>query len=121
MAEYPNDADGDALRRIAGDGSDMSKPMLIDFQVAMPDQVSAEKLAKTAEELGYRSAVYESPECSLPWTTECSSRMLATYETVMAAQEELAKLSHPYGGHPDGWGSFGNGPRARPDASAQNQ
>lgn len=39
---YPNDADGDALRRVAGAGSDMSKPMDIDFAVAAPDEDARE-------------------------------------------------------------------------------
>jgi hypothetical protein len=29
---FPNDADGDALRRIANNGSDMSKSMFIDAE-----------------------------------------------------------------------------------------
>ncbi len=119
--DYPNDADGDVLRRIANDGSNMAKPMLIDFQVAMPDEASARELAGIALELGYRVDAYESPECSLPWTTECSTRMLATYAGVIAVQAELAELSRRYGGYPDGWGSFGNGPSIGPaDRSSAN-
>jgi regulator of RNase E activity RraB len=113
---FPNDSDGDALRRVAHDGSDMSKPMFINFQVAVPDDAAAKALADAAYKLGYRVSIYESPECSLPWTCECSSRMLATYEGVLAVQEELAELSARVGGHPDGWGTFGNGPNGQPPA-----
>ncbi len=107
---YPNDSDGDALRRVASTGSDMSRPMCINFHVAMPDEESAKSLARLAWKLGYRVDVYDSPECSLPWTCECSSRTVATYESVIAIQEELTALSEPLGGHPDGWGTFGNAP-----------
>ncbi|MCG8435309.1 MAG: ribonuclease E inhibitor RraB [Gammaproteobacteria bacterium] len=41
---YPNDADGDALRRIAADGSDMTKPMEVDYHVAAPDQSASQML-----------------------------------------------------------------------------
>src|SRR5688572_11898716 len=109
---FPNDADGDALRRIAEDGSDMSRPMLINFHVAVPDEQSAQALGEVACKLGYRVELYESSECTLPFTCECSTRMLATYQGVMAIQEELAALSKPFGGIPDGWGTFGNGPGA---------
>ena len=34
--DYPNDTDGDALRRIASLGNDMTRPMEIDFAVAVP-------------------------------------------------------------------------------------
>jgi hypothetical protein len=106
--EFPNDADGDALRRFIDKGSDFSEPMLIDFQVAVPDETAAKGLADVAGKIGYHVKTYASPECSLPWTCECSKRMLASYDGVIAVQEELARLATPFGGHPDGWGSFGN-------------
>ncbi|MHB1158418.1 MAG: ribonuclease E inhibitor RraB [Phycisphaerales bacterium] len=107
---FPNDADGDALRRLARDGSDLSKPMYIDFQVAVPDEASANGLAQAAKKLGYQVAISESPQCRLPWTCECSTRMIATHIGVCAIQGELAELAKPFGGYPDGWGSFGNVP-----------
>ena len=64
--DFPNDAEGDALRRIASHGSDLSKPMHFDFQVAVPDEAAAKNLAQAAQKLGYRAAIYNSPECSLP-------------------------------------------------------
>jgi hypothetical protein len=106
--DFPNDADGDALRRFIENGSDLSKPMLIDFQVAVPDEIAAGALAEAARKLGYHAKTYASPECSLPWTCECSTRMIGTYDGVIAVQQELARLAVPFGGHPDGWGSFGN-------------
>ena len=106
--DFPDNADGDALRRFVDDGSDLAKPMSIDFQVAVPDEDSAKGLADVVYKLGYRVRIYASPECSLPWTCECSARMLASYESVVAIQKELAELSMPFRGKPDGWGSFGN-------------
>jgi hypothetical protein len=105
---FPNDTDGDALRRFIDNGSDLSKPMLIDFQIAVPDEAASRGLADVARKLGYHVKSYASPECSLPWTCECSTRMLASYDGVIAVQKELATLATPFGGHPDGWGSFGN-------------
>lgn len=96
------------MRRFVDDGSDLSKPMTIDFQVAVPDEIAANGLAETAYKLSYRVRMYASPECSLPWTCECSTRMLASYDGVIAIQSELARLAAPFGGQPDGWGSFGN-------------
>ena len=112
--DFPNDSDGDALRRIVSDGSDLSRPMFIDFQVAVPDEPAAKALAVAARKLGYRVRIYDSPECTLPWTCQCSTRMLATYEGVIAIQNELAAISQPFGGIPDGWGTFGNGPNGQP-------
>ena len=108
--DFPNDDDGDTLRQLVDNGADLLKPMVIDFQIAMPDEQSAPVLAELAQKLGYRAEVYDSPECSLPWTCECSLTMLATYEDIVGIQAKLAELAKPLGGYPDGWGSFGNGP-----------
>jgi len=106
--DFPNDDDGDALRLLVANGADLSKPIEVDFQVAMPDERSAQEFARIVRKLGYRAEVYDSPECSLPWTCECTLTMLATYEGIVAAQAKLAELAKPLGGYPDGWGSFGN-------------
>src|SRR5438270_9767683 len=105
IMDFPQNSDGDALRRVARDGSDMARPMLIDFQVAMPNRETADRLAELARELGYHATVYASDGCSLPWTCQCSTRMLATYEGVLSIQRELAGLSAPLGGVMDGWGT----------------
>jgi hypothetical protein len=106
--DFPNDDDGDALRLLVANGADLSKPIEIDFQVAMPDEQSAQEFAEIVQKLGYRAEVYDSPECSLPWTCECTLTMLATYDRIVAVQAKLAELAKPLGGYPDGWGSFGN-------------
>jgi hypothetical protein len=109
-SKLPNDADGNALRRLTKCGSDLSKPMYADFQVAVPNKKSAKQLAAAARKLGYKVHVYASPECELPWTCECSTRMLMTHGGIVAIEAELAELASPFGGFPDGWGSFGNKP-----------
>jgi hypothetical protein len=115
--DSPLSADWEALRRLARDGSDLSWPMFIDFRVAVPDEGNARALADVASALGYRTRVYESPESGMPWTCECSTRMLATFEGVVAIQIELAEISAEFGGYPDGWDTVGNGPSAQPDVT----
>jgi hypothetical protein len=34
--------------------------------------------------------------------------MLLDYDSVIAAQAELDRVSGPFGGYSDGWGTFGN-------------
>jgi regulator of RNase E activity RraB len=118
--DFPEDSDGDALRRVVRDGSDMAKPMFIDFHVAMPSQEAANRLADRARRLGYHASVFASEECRLPWTCQCSTRMLATYEGVLSVQHELAALSAPLDGFTDGWGTFGNGPNGQPSVAVSS-
>jgi regulator of RNase E activity RraB len=89
--------------------------MFIDFHIAVPNQAAANALASKTRKLGYHVKIYESAECRLPWTCQCSTRMIASYEGVISVQRELAELSSEFGGIPDGWGTFGNGPNGQPD------
>lgn len=111
MDELPNDADGDALRRFLDDGSDLTKPMEIDFHVAVPDQASCQTVARAAEQLGFRTdCVEEDGEDDYEWTCWCTKTMIPHYDDIIAAQKLLDDLSGPHGGYIDGWGSLGNAP-----------
>jgi hypothetical protein len=103
---FPNDADGDALRRVA-ERSDMSKSMDIDFVVDVPSEAAGKEVARLAAQRGYTSAV-EFDEISQRWTCYCTRRMVPTYDGVVATQKELDELSAAFGGRSDGWGTLGN-------------
>jgi hypothetical protein len=45
--------------------------------------------------------------------------MLASYHGVMAIQRELVELAAPFGGYPDGWGSFGNAPEKKDEPNGE--
>jgi regulator of RNase E activity RraB len=104
---FPNDADGDALRRLAADGNDLSQPMAIDLTVVLPDGQSAQSLAQAAMAAGYDASIDRDEEFD-EWTCTCTMQMLATYTNVVRSQEELQALAEPDGGEVDGWGTFGN-------------
>jgi hypothetical protein len=53
----PDDADGDALRRLVADGSDLSRAMKIDFAVDVPHGQAARAFAESAERHGFRVTV----------------------------------------------------------------
>ena len=112
--EYPKNADGDALRRIEIGGSDMSKPMKIDFHIAAPDEAVAKKVATRASDLDYESSVYffdetdGDEETDNTWTCECSRTMVPKYDAIIESQVELDGIAQPFGAYADGWGTFGN-------------
>jgi hypothetical protein len=105
--DYPNDGDGDALRRLARDGNDMTRPMEIDFAVAVPNEAAGLAVAKVVEGLGYRTDVARDEETG-DWTCYCSRSMVPTYAALADAQRELDRVAKPLGGASDGWGTFGN-------------
>jgi hypothetical protein len=104
---YPNDADGDALRNVAESGADMSRPMVIDFSVEVPDELTARRAAEVVAAHGFDPSISEDDD-SHSWSVHCSKSMLATYEGVVAVQVELNELLSPHGGICEGWGTFGN-------------
>ena len=107
MNNFPDNADGDALRRLAESGADMTSPMVIDFAVAIPDESTGKAIALKAIEIGYKTSVDQDSESS-EWTCHCSKAMFATYEDVLNCQLELDKIAVAFGGFVDGWGAFGN-------------
>jgi Regulator of ribonuclease activity B len=104
--DLPNDADGDALRRLQADGSDLSKEMEIDFAVVVPDRKGGEAFAVVARQVGFATNVYHDEEGA--WTCYCTRTMVPTYDAMIAVQESLAEMGRPFNAFPDGWGSFGN-------------
>lgn len=105
--KIPYDADGDAMRRVLSEGSDLTQPMNIDFMIACPDVPSAERIAPLASELGYTAQISVDEEDNSV-TCYCMRRMLLDYDALIAAQNELDAIAQSHGGYADGWGTFGN-------------
>ena len=105
--DFPEDADGDALRRVLSGESDPARPMAIDFMVAVPSADVGHTIAAEARRRGFDTEVAHDGE-SDEWTCYCTREMLATYDGIIAAQKELDRLARPFGGHADGWGTWGN-------------
>jgi len=106
-ATLPNDADGDALRRLIANGSDLSREMEIEFQVLAPDEASAMAFASAVQALGFLTSVYSHSD-GPSWTCECARTMVPSYAAIIEVQRQLEQIGRPFRARPDGWGSFGN-------------
>jgi hypothetical protein len=107
--DYPNDSDGDSLRRVLEGGSDMSAPMTIDFSVTVPNESAARRVADLVSEHGFDPSISDN-EGRGAWSVYCSKTMLATYDSVVSVTAQLNELTKPQGGVCDGWATFGNAP-----------
>ncbi|MFP4356754.1 MAG: ribonuclease E inhibitor RraB [Phycisphaerae bacterium] len=103
----PDNADGDALRQLAEDGSRLDKPMEINFPVICPSQETALDIAAAAMEQDFDVDVWQDEETS-EWICECSLTMVPHYDDLLGIQQALDELARPFGGKSDGWGTFGN-------------
>lgn len=104
---YPDDADGDALRRVASTGADMSRPIVIDFFITVPDREAGEAVTQVVARFGYHAELVHDEEDDA-WDCYCQRTMFPTHEGIVEAQGELNELSRPFGGYSDGWGTPGN-------------
>src|SRR4051794_21607915 len=107
LPDLPRDVDGDSIRRLVHEASDLAEPLSVDFFVAVPDEKAGRAVAEAAEGLGYRVTVERDGE-DPTWTCYCAKTMLVTHEAVVAAQRQLDEIARPLGGKADGWGTFGN-------------
>ncbi len=104
---YPNDADGDFLREIAESGNDMTKPMEIDFVIAVESKESGESIADKMSQMDYSVCLRYDEDYDI-WNCYCTKIMVAEYDEIVRIQKELEEFSRPLGGYSDGWGTFGN-------------
>jgi len=105
--EYPNDADGDALRLVAQHGHDMTRQMVVDFAIDAP----SEKIADICvERLKARDFISEKrfDKESGRWTVNCPVMMTPDYDEIVYFQKVLDEDLRHFGAKSDGWGTFGN-------------
>jgi len=100
---WPENADGDAFRRLEANGFDFSSTCAIDFNVdfeAWPP--SKDALAWLEEEYG-PIAVHE-PEENFGGYVSFTIRAKVTYELVMSTQEATSAAMAAYDGVCESWG-----------------
>jgi regulator of RNase E activity RraB len=97
----------DALHRMAEDGSDMSKPMAMDFFIAVPSREAGNDVASEASALGFGTSV-EHDDASAEWTGFCQKTIVPALATVIEIEDQLETIAQRHGGFNDGFGSYGN-------------
>ena len=107
IPDYPEDADGDALRSIAASGSDMTRPMVIDFAIDAGSKAIALECLAALEDAGFDASLYQD-EDDKRWSVYCPIRMIPSYDAIVRTQKILGELAAEHGGTSDGWGTFGN-------------
>jgi hypothetical protein len=109
---FPNDANGDALRRLERDGDDLTRARDIDFAVALPDEAAAEGFADYFRHLGYEvSAEKTHTQPELPWDVVVVKNMVPSHNGITEFEDLLQSIASGFRGRNDGWGCFtGGGP-----------
>lgn len=105
--KYPNDANGDALRRMEAGGDDLSRPRDIEFTVIFPSENTAKQFVNYIMALGYAaSAELSGTVETLPWDVVVVKHMIPSHQEIGAFEDLLQRVAHDFGGQNDGWGCF---------------
>jgi hypothetical protein len=85
------------LRRYRAEGSDLSRPMEIDFFVAVPNKEAAESVAQHARSLGFKTNM-EPTAAKGEWTCYCTKTLVPSFDNVRAIEHELDAIARTRGG-----------------------
>lgn len=132
MADYPDDADGSLLAELEAQGVDMTRPLLLEFAVAAPDEAAATAISEALAGAGYQSEIDyddgeplegeadeealadsdadDEEEFGPSWTVYALVELIPDYDEILRIQGELDSLAEPLGGSADGWGVMLEGP-----------
>jgi hypothetical protein len=103
MITWPDDADGDVLKRMEAGGFDFEKPCLIDFNVdfgSWPPSAEALKIL----ERNFPSAKLYEPSGEAGGYVQFQLFEKLTYELVIRIQVQVSEWMDPYDGVCDSWG-----------------
>jgi hypothetical protein len=104
---YPNDENGDVLRRLEAQGDSLSRPRDIDFNVAFPSDFAAEEFAQYFRRAGYKATVrFAQVKESHPWDVVVVKNMIPSHSGITEFERELQEFADTLEGHNDGWGCF---------------
>jgi hypothetical protein len=96
---YPNDANGDTLRRMEAQGDDLTRPRDIEFSVAFPDESSAEQFAAHFRALGHEVSVQAGEvDQDFPWDVIVVQHMAPSYDGVTNFETLLQSVAGTWGG-----------------------
>jgi hypothetical protein len=105
--KYPDDANGDALRRMEAEGDDLTRPRNLEFTVVFSNENTAMQFANHFRALGFAvSAELAGTVPDFPWDVVVVKHMVPSHEEIGAFEDSLQKVADAFGGHNDGWGCF---------------
>jgi hypothetical protein len=102
---YPDDDNGDALRRLEAQGDGLTRPRNIDFTVVFPEVIAAERFAEQFRREGYAVSVELAETVKeLPWDVVVVRHMAPSHRGIGDFETMLQEVACVLGGRIDGWG-----------------
>ncbi|MBR1208016.1 MULTISPECIES: ribonuclease E inhibitor RraB [unclassified Bradyrhizobium] len=106
--DWPNDADGDVLRRLANDRFDFLTAHVVDFVIDFADRPSPEALTLLRQ--NYPLAVIHNDTEYGPNSLLIQLQSVVTYDFITTTQAGITELLKPFGGICESWGVMNEHP-----------
>jgi regulator of RNase E activity RraB len=100
-----NDSDYKVLKALKENGSDLSKPHLIDFffDFDATEQEQVATIVNLIEKEGFNSQVNKNNDGS--YTIKARKSLIPTLKSMQAITQQFKQLTKKHGGKYDGWGT----------------
>jgi len=104
-SHFPDDENGNVLRRLAARGIDLVSPRVMDFEHCFPDRASAVRFYEAIQGTVLEARIIQpDTEEGSGCEVQCRQRMIPTHSAITETEERLAAVARRFGGYPDGWG-----------------
>lgn len=103
LDEWPDDADGDVLRRMRSRGFDFSKEYVIDFNVDFDDWPPPPGALQALQSSFPGASIYEDSDSGDRFVL-FKVKSILTYDFVVGTQAKASNLVQKYAGRCDSWG-----------------
>lgn len=100
---FPDDASGDAFRRLVDAGDDLTQPRMVDFCFAFAERRQALAFAEDIDDRDVEVCICYYEERYM-WQAIVKRYMVPTYQDITAIESALGARAEHVGGEPDGWG-----------------
>lgn len=100
---FPDDTNGDVLRRMEAGGNDRTRPRNIDFAAVFADESSAEKFAEHFRKLGHKVSMKRcETDRNLPWNVIVVQHMVPSHKGITNFESLLQSVADRGRGQTDG-------------------
>jgi CheY-like chemotaxis protein len=103
--QFPNDANGDVLRRKYRNGDDLFQPRMLEFRSIFPERHQALAFAELADNRDFTVPISYNLRRQM-WQAMVSRFMIPTHQAISTLEFTLTDQAESVGGEADGWGSF---------------
>ena len=104
MLRFPDDADGESLRRLHEKGDRLEVSRAMDLYLVFQRQRDAEKFCTLLEAEGLDAGVISPMRKGGRWTANVVTYIVPTYENLAAFKTFLERFALPLGGKHSDWG-----------------